>query len=130
MIRSIRRAVPLVLLSTVVLGACSSEKAEEQTSGGTEQAAAPEAPAPEAQKVEISRGEILAANCFACHGPDGKSEGAIPAIDPSQLNAEGIENRLKDFRDGKKESTMMIRHAKGYTDEEIKLIAEAIAAKK
>jgi len=71
---------------------------------------------------ELSRGAMLSISCAGCHGTDGNSPGAIPAI--SSKKADFIEQSLKDFRDGKRESTVMGRHAKGYTDEEIKLIAE------
>ena len=34
-----------------------------------------------AQSVEITQGMMLANSCAGCHGTDGKSPGAIPAID-------------------------------------------------
>lgn len=79
------------------------------------------------QADELSRGAMLAVSCAGCHGTDGNSPGAIPAI--SSKKADFIEQSLKDFRDGKRESTVMGRHAKGYTDEEITLIAEYFGTK-
>lgn len=74
------------------------------------------------QAGELSRGEMLSASCAGCHGTDGNSPGSIPAI--SGKSADYIRTSLEDFRSGKRESTVMGRHAKGYSDEEIRLIAE------
>jgi sulfide dehydrogenase cytochrome subunit len=68
------------------------------------------------------RGEILALSCASCHGTDGKSVGIIPSF--YGKSPEYLEAALKDFKSGTRYSTVMIRHAKGYTDEEIRLIAE------
>lgn len=78
--------------------------------------------APSAFAEELSRGAMLSASCAGCHGTDGKSPGAIPDI--SDKKSEFIRMSLEDFRSGKRASTVMGRHAKGYSDEEILLIAE------
>jgi sulfide dehydrogenase cytochrome subunit len=75
-----------------------------------------------------SRGGMLSASCAGCHGPDGRSPGAIPAISGKQ--AEFIRTALEEFRSGKRPSTVMGRHAKAYTDEEIALIADYLASRK
>lgn len=77
---------------------------------------------------QLSRGGMLSASCAGCHGPDGRSPGAIPGI--SGKNAEFIRAALEDFRSGKRASTVMGRHAKGYTDEEFALIADYLASRK
>ena len=77
--------------------------------------------APGAHADEITRGEMLSVSCAGCHGTDGRSPGSIPSI--AGKSADTIETALKEFRSGQRESTVMGRHAKGYTDEEIKLIA-------
>lgn len=74
------------------------------------------------QAAGVSQGAMLSNSCSACHGTDGKSPGAIPSI--YGKSADFIATALKEFRDDKRPSTVMGRHAKGYTDEEIKLIAE------
>ncbi|WP_455208836.1 c-type cytochrome [Kaarinaea lacus] len=76
----------------------------------------------------VTEGAILSITCNGCHGPDGKSTGAIPSI--GGKSADYIEKALLDFRDDKRPSTVMQRHAKGYSDAEIKLIAEYFATKK
>ncbi len=76
--------------------------------------------------TEISQGEMLSNSCAACHGTDGKSPGAIPSIHGK--SAQFIAQALTEFRAGTRPSTVMGRHAKGYSDEEIKLIAEHFAS--
>jgi sulfide dehydrogenase cytochrome subunit len=71
---------------------------------------------------------MLSNSCAACHGTGGKSPGAIPSINGKSSSF--IEQSLKDFRDGKRPATVMGRHASGYNDEEIKLIAEFFASQK
>lgn len=69
---------------------------------------------------------MLSVSCAGCHGTDGRSPGAIPSI--AGKSADTIERALKEFRSGQQDSTVMARHAKGYTDEEIKLIAQYFAS--
>ena len=80
------------------------------------------------QADDLSRGEMLSISCAGCHGTDGHSPGSIPDI--SDKSAEYIRTSMEEFRSGKRESTVMGRHAKGYTDEEILLIAEYFANQK
>ena len=75
-----------------------------------------------ANSVELSQGAMLSNSCAACHGTHGKSPGAIPSI--NSKSASFLSQALKDFRSGTRSSTVMGRHAKGYTDEEIELIAQ------
>ena len=76
----------------------------------------------------VSQSAMLANSCAACHGTDGKSPGSIPSI--SGKSAKFITETLKGFRDGTLKSTVMGRHAKGYSDEEIQLIAEFFSSVK
>ena len=80
------------------------------------------------QAGDLSRGEMLSVSCAGCHGTDGHSPGSIPDI--SDKSAEYIRASMEEFRSGKRESTVMGRQAKGYTDEEILLIAEYFAKRK
>ncbi|SIN73918.1 Cytochrome c553 [Sulfurivirga caldicuralii] len=65
--------------------------------------------------------------CFACHGPNGKGVpgGSIPPI--AGKDAGYLAQTMKDFRSGKRPSTIMQRHAKGYTDAEIETIAQYLS---
>jgi cytochrome c553 len=66
-----------------------------------------------------------ASACFSCHGPDGRSEGGMPAI--ASLSADVIYRAMIDFKSGARSATVMHRHARGYTDEQLRRIADAIA---
>lgn len=74
----------------------------------------------------VSKGELLANSCFSCHGYDGKTvEGAtIPPL--ADYPASLIVSQMKAYRDGERDGTVMPRHARGYTDEEIELLAQYI----
>jgi sulfide dehydrogenase cytochrome subunit len=80
---------------------------------------------PVSYATDITRGKILASTCFACHGTDGRSNGSIPSI--YGYPVETLYRNMKSFQDGSRPATVMDRHAKGYTDEEIKLIAEYLS---
>lgn len=71
---------------------------------------------------EPNRGAILSASCEGCHGPGGHSPGAIPGI--SGQSAQYIRTALEQYRSGERPSTVMARHAKGYTREEVEQIAK------
>lgn len=73
------------------------------------------------QAQEISRGAIIATTCYTCHGTYGVSPGTIPSI--NDLSGERLSNMLKEFRSGQRVSTVMGRHASGYTDAEIAEVA-------
>lgn len=70
----------------------------------------------------------LAANCFGCHGPEGRSPGVIPSL--YGKSAEHIVKAMKEFRAGTRNGTIMDRHAKGYADTEIEMLANYIAGLK
>ena len=74
------------------------------------------------QAAGISQGAMLSNSCAACHGTDGKSPGAIPGIHGK--STEFISSALTEFRSGERPSTVMGRHTRGYSDKEIRLIAE------
>jgi sulfide dehydrogenase cytochrome subunit len=71
---------------------------------------------------------MLSNSCSACHGTDGKSPGAIPGI--YGKSAKFLTQALTEFRSGNRQSTVMERHARGYSDQEIKLIADYFASLK
>ncbi len=72
-------------------------------------------------------GRSLAATCFTCHGTDGRSVGGVPPSLAGQ-NKDYLLKQLQEFRDGKRPATIMHQHAKGYTDEQLNLIAGYFAA--
>ena len=67
------------------------------------------------------KGMVLALSCASCHGTNGASPGSIPRIQGRP--AEYIEKAMLQFKAGQRPATVMNRIAKGYTDEEIKLLS-------
>ncbi len=67
----------------------------------------------------------LAQSCANCHGPGGKSPGAIPAI--ANLSADKMATALREFRSGERQGTIMNRIARGYTDPEIEALSQYLA---
>jgi sulfide dehydrogenase cytochrome subunit len=118
--------VPLFQASSTVIAADAPAPAATPAATATPAApaAAPApAPAPITDPVKLrERGQILALSCSGCHGTDGKSASIIPSIYGKTTGY--IESALLDFKSGARTSTVMGRHAKGYTAEEIHLIAE------
>ena len=70
----------------------------------------------------------LAANCTSCHGPNGNSLGAIPSI--AGLDRAAIVAALQAFKDGTRAATVMHQHAKGYTEQEIAVLADFFCSQK
>jgi len=73
------------------------------------------------------RPAMLANPCAGCHGPDGDSPGSIPSL--KGLSAEEIASGMKAFKADRRKGTVMNRIAKGYTDEEIELMASYFSPK-
>ena len=71
----------------------------------------------------------LAATCANCHGTNGVSVAAdsIPHI--NNLTQSQIEEKLRAYKDGSAPGTIMPQLAKGYTDEQIKIVAEVLGKK-
>jgi cytochrome c553 len=86
-------------------------------------AAAPIAAAP----VQEPATAMAAAACAACHGPDGRSTGAIPALD--KLDAATMSAKLKGFKSGEIDSTVMNRLTKAFSDAELDSLVKFMAAK-
>ena len=66
-----------------------------------------------------------ATSCTGCH-PRTAGRGPIPSLN-GQL-AEQIVSQMTAFRSGERTSTVMTRIAKGFSDEEIRAIADYFAA--
>jgi cytochrome c553 len=77
----------------------------------------------------IALGARLAATCAACHGTAGDTRGStLPRLAGQPQQA--ISASLQAFKTGKRESTIMTQIAKGYTDEQIELLASYFAGRK
>ncbi|MBF0133357.1 MAG: cytochrome C [Magnetococcales bacterium] len=69
---------------------------------------------------------MLANTCAGCHGTNGISGGpAMPTI--GGLPANYLKTVMEQFKDGSRPSTIMGRLAKGYSDEENALLADAFS---
>ena len=67
------------------------------------------------------QGKMLSLSCASCHGTDGKSETIMPLI--AGMNKAGMYQILLDYKNGKRTGTMMQKHVKGFSDEELEQIA-------
>ena len=84
---------------------------------------------PVAAQDQANYARNLAANCFACHGTDGRSVGGVPPSIAGQ-NKDYMLQVMKDFKANKRPATVMHQQARGYTDEQLELIAGYFAGMK
>jgi cytochrome c553 len=73
-----------------------------------------------------TRGVAWAQACAACHGPDGRSQGAIPALDT--LSLEDFRTAMRAFRTEERQGTVMNQIAKGLSEADIEAVATYFAA--
>lgn len=74
-----------------------------------------------AAEYDPVRGEMLSLSCASCHGTEGKSEAITPYI--AGMGKANMYQILLDFKNGKRTETMMQKHVKGFSDEELEQIA-------
>lgn len=67
----------------------------------------------------------LAATCANCHGTNGQARGAMAPL--AGRPAEALRQQLADFRRGAVPGTVMPQIARGYSDEQLALIAAYFA---
>jgi cytochrome subunit of sulfide dehydrogenase len=78
----------------------------------------------QAQDANLARN--LAATCASCHGTHGQARGDMKPL--AGLSAEKIMAAVADYKSGAQPATIMHQIAKGYTDEQIRLVAGYFAA--
>ena len=78
----------------------------------------------QAQDAYLARN--LAATCANCHGTNGQARGDMKPL--AGVTAEKIVAMLADFKSGAQPATIMHQISKGYTDQQIKLVAAFFAA--
>lgn len=76
--------------------------------------------------VCVAHTKTIAATCFICHGPNGKSMGAIPSL--AGQDKAYLVVAMQEFKSGKRESSVMKKYALGYTDSEYEDVAAYFAA--
>jgi cytochrome c553 len=87
-------------------------------------AAQAQAPAPEVI------GRDLAATCANCHGTNGKAAAGSLVPGLAGRPKEEIARITNEFRDGKRQATIMHQLAKGFTPAQVDLLAAWFAAQK
>ena len=75
-------------------------------------------------------GRNLAATCANCHGTNGKAVAGSGMDELAGTNKTKMLQKIKDFKSGAKPATIMHQIAKGYSDEQMDLIATYFAAQK
>ena len=81
-----------------------------------------------AQGSDPNLGRSLAATCATCHGTNGVSVGEVESL--AGKPKDEIVRKMQDFKSGAKPATVMHQLAKGYSDEQIQLLAGWFAAQK
>ncbi len=71
---------------------------------------------------------LLASACAACHGTNGHSVVGTPSL--AGLDKMYFIEQMQQFQTGERPSTVMMQHAKGYTEEEIRLLAAYFSQQK
>jgi cytochrome c553 len=79
-----------------------------------------------AHAQEPNLGRNLAATCANCHGTNGRARGDMVPL--AGVSAERLTTVLGAYKSGAQTGTIMHQIAKGYTDEQIRLIAAFFAA--
>lgn len=83
-----------------------------------------------APAADPNLGRNLAAGCANCHGTNGQAA-AGSGLEPLAGTDQGkLLQKLAEFRAGTRPATVMHQIAKGYTDEQLRLIAAWFAARK
>jgi cytochrome c553 len=78
----------------------------------------------QAQDPNLARN--LAATCANCHGTNGHARGDMKPL--AGLSADKMLAMLADFKSGAQPATIMHQISKGYSDEQLKLVAAFFAA--
>lgn len=81
-------------------------------------------PAPAAAQT-VPAGRLLASNCFQCHGTNGKGPGFDRLAGKS---ADELYEELQEFKLGREDDGgLMSKHALGYTDAQLRAIAQYLS---
>jgi len=82
--------------------------------------------APHAMAQDANLARNLAATCANCHGTNGAARGDMKAL--AGVKADTLIAMINDYKSGTQPASIMHQISKGYTDEQIKLIAGYFAA--
>ncbi|MES9992240.1 MAG: c-type cytochrome [Candidatus Thiodiazotropha sp.] len=125
--RKLVKAVIASLLFGWLVSSCTTTDSAMQKEAAVTGAKADEKMAP-AKPQGVRSPSMLANTCAGCHGTDGASAGdAMPII--GGLEKEYLQIVLAEYKSGERDSTIMGRIARGYSDNELKAIASYFADK-
>lgn len=79
-----------------------------------------------AQASDAHLARNLAATCANCHGTNGQARGDMKPL--AGMSAEKMLAMLDDYKNGNQPATIMHQIVKGYTPEQLRLIAGYFAA--
>jgi cytochrome c553 len=99
------RGLPLIVAAGLALGAASP-------SGG--------------QQGDPNVGRSVAATCANCHGTNGVSVGEVASL--AGRPKDELVRKMQDFKAGRTQGTIMPQLARGFTDEQIDVVAAWFAA--
>lgn len=72
-------------------------------------------------------GRLLASNCFQCHGTNGRG----PGFDTlAGKPANKIYKEMVEFRSGKEGNGLMAKHSLGYTDAQLRQLAQWLSTQR
>ena len=74
---------------------------------------------------DANLGRNLAATCVTCHGKNATATGTLEGMPKGQLM-----QTMKDFKSGARPATLMHQIAKGYSEQQVVLIADYFANQK
>jgi cytochrome subunit of sulfide dehydrogenase len=81
-----------------------------------------------AQTGDPNLARSLAATCANCHGTQGVSQGGTTSL--AGMAKETMISRMQEFKSGARPATIMHQLSKGYSDEQVALIAGWFAEQK
>ena len=79
----------------------------------------------QASAQDANLGRDLAATCVTCHGKSASGTGTLDGRPKSQ-----IVQTMKDFKSGARPATLMHQLSKGYTEQQVELIAAYFSQQK
>lgn len=81
-----------------------------------------------AAQAQDLQARSLAATCANCHGTDGNALGAMKPL--AGMQADRLLAILADYKSGAQPATVMHQIVKGYSDEQLRLIAGYFQSRK
>ena len=87
-------------------------------------------PAALGQTAQVLNTRSLAASCASCHGTDGQSAQGVAIPKLAGLSRDYFATQMLAFREGTRPATVMQQIAKGYSVDQIDVLATYFAAQK